>query len=95
LFKISIQSVSLWHFHVYMYCIPNWFIPSIFLFSTFMMISTYLKILYPFFFPFYQDIFIVQEDPLWEFCTASHCTWLDRPSFLFKAVLGQRAWLKW
>jgi hypothetical protein len=52
LFKISIQSVSLWHVHVYMYCIPNRFIPSIFLFSTFMMISTYLKILYPFFFPF-------------------------------------------
>jgi hypothetical protein len=24
----------LWHFHVYMYYNPNWFIPSIFLIST-------------------------------------------------------------
>jgi hypothetical protein len=28
--KISIHRVSLWHFHVCMYCIPNWLIPSIF-----------------------------------------------------------------
>jgi hypothetical protein len=34
LFKIPIQSVSLWHFHAYMYYNPNWFIPFIFLFST-------------------------------------------------------------
>jgi hypothetical protein len=34
LFRIAIQGVSLWHFHVYMYCIPDWFISSIFLLST-------------------------------------------------------------
>jgi hypothetical protein len=34
LFKIAIQVVSLWHFHVYMYYIPNRFIVSIFLLST-------------------------------------------------------------
>jgi hypothetical protein len=33
LFKISIQVVSLWHFHVYMYYNLNWFISSIFLLS--------------------------------------------------------------
>jgi hypothetical protein len=32
LFKIGTQGVSLWHFHVFMYCSPNWFI-SIFLHS--------------------------------------------------------------
>jgi hypothetical protein len=31
LFKIAMQGVSLWHFHVYMYCDPVWFISSIFL----------------------------------------------------------------
>jgi hypothetical protein len=31
LFNIAIQGVSLWHFHVYMYYNPNWFIPSVFL----------------------------------------------------------------
>jgi hypothetical protein len=35
LFKISSQGVSLWHFHVCMYYNPNYFIPSIFLLSTF------------------------------------------------------------
>jgi hypothetical protein len=34
LFKITIQGVSLWHFHVYMYYNLNWFISSIFLLST-------------------------------------------------------------
>jgi hypothetical protein len=34
LFKIAIQGVSLWPFHVYMYCNPNCFICSIFLLST-------------------------------------------------------------
>jgi hypothetical protein len=29
LFKIVIWGVSLWHFHVYMYYNPNWFIPCI------------------------------------------------------------------
>jgi hypothetical protein len=33
LFKIAIQGISLWHFHVYMYYNLNWFIPSIFLLS--------------------------------------------------------------
>jgi hypothetical protein len=33
LFKIATQGVFLWHFHVYMYYSPNWFI-SIFLLST-------------------------------------------------------------
>jgi hypothetical protein len=32
LFKISPQEVSLWHFHVYMYYSPNWFITSTFFF---------------------------------------------------------------
>jgi hypothetical protein len=32
--KLSIQRVSSWHFHVYTYYNPNWFIPSIFLLST-------------------------------------------------------------
>jgi hypothetical protein len=31
--NITIQGVSLWHFHVYMCCNLNWFIPSIFLLS--------------------------------------------------------------
>jgi hypothetical protein len=34
LFKIPIQGVSLWYFHVYMYYNLNWFIPPIFLLST-------------------------------------------------------------
>jgi hypothetical protein len=34
LFKIATQRVSMWHFHVYMYYNPNWFISSIFLLST-------------------------------------------------------------
>jgi hypothetical protein len=34
LFKIVIQGVSLWHFHIYMYYSSNWFISSIFLLST-------------------------------------------------------------
>jgi hypothetical protein len=34
LYKIAIQGVSLWHFHVYMYYNLNWFIPSIFRLST-------------------------------------------------------------
>jgi hypothetical protein len=33
LFKIATQGVFLWHFHVCMYCTPNWFISSIFLLS--------------------------------------------------------------
>jgi hypothetical protein len=34
LFKIATQGASLWHFHVYMYYNPNWFISSVFLLST-------------------------------------------------------------
>jgi hypothetical protein len=34
LFKIAIQGISLLHFHVHMYYNLNWFMPSIFLFST-------------------------------------------------------------
>jgi hypothetical protein len=34
LFKIATQGVSLWHFHVYIYYNPNWFISTIFLLST-------------------------------------------------------------
>jgi hypothetical protein len=34
LYKIAIQGVLLWHFHVYMFCNLNWFIPSIFLLFT-------------------------------------------------------------
>jgi hypothetical protein len=34
LFKIVIQGVSLWHFHLYMYYNPLWFITSIFVLST-------------------------------------------------------------
>jgi hypothetical protein len=34
LFKVAVQWVSLWHFRVYVYYNPNWFIPSIFLLST-------------------------------------------------------------
>jgi hypothetical protein len=52
LFQIATQGVSLWHFHVYMYYNPNWFISPIFLLSTsdplLMVISTDLKILYLF-----------------------------------------------
>jgi hypothetical protein len=33
LYKIAIQGVSLWYFHVYTYYNPNWFIPSILLLS--------------------------------------------------------------
>jgi hypothetical protein len=32
--KTATQEVSLWHFCVYMYYIPNWFFPSIYLLST-------------------------------------------------------------
>jgi hypothetical protein len=52
LFKIDIQGVSLWHFHVYMYDSQIWFISSIFSFfylSPFLMVvSMDLKILYSF-----------------------------------------------
>jgi hypothetical protein len=34
LFKIAMHGVSLWHFCIYLYYIPNWFISSIFLLST-------------------------------------------------------------
>jgi hypothetical protein len=34
LFKIATQDILLWHFHVYMNYILNWFIPSSFLLST-------------------------------------------------------------
>jgi hypothetical protein len=34
LFKIAIQGVSLWHFHVYVHCNPNLFISFIFLLSS-------------------------------------------------------------
>jgi hypothetical protein len=34
LFKVATQGVSLWHFHVYVYYNPNWFIFSILLLST-------------------------------------------------------------
>jgi hypothetical protein len=34
LHKIALQGISLWHFHVYMYYNLNWFIPSIFLLFT-------------------------------------------------------------
>jgi hypothetical protein len=34
LFKIALQGVSLWHFHVRMYYNPNWFISSILLLFT-------------------------------------------------------------
>jgi hypothetical protein len=51
LFKVYLERVSLWHFHVYMYCIPNWFIPSIapfYLSHLLMVISAGSKILYSF-----------------------------------------------
>jgi hypothetical protein len=32
LFKVALEGISLWHFHVYMYFNPNWFMLSIFLF---------------------------------------------------------------
>jgi hypothetical protein len=34
LFKTTIRGVSLWHFHVCMYCNPNWLTSFIFLLST-------------------------------------------------------------
>jgi hypothetical protein len=34
LFKVVMQDVSLWHFHVHMHQNPNCFIPSVFLLST-------------------------------------------------------------
>jgi hypothetical protein len=34
LFKKTTLGISLWHFHVYVYQILNWFIPFIFLLST-------------------------------------------------------------
>jgi hypothetical protein len=33
LFKVAIQGISLWYFHVYMCYNPNWFISSVFLLS--------------------------------------------------------------
>jgi hypothetical protein len=57
LYMIAIQGVSLWHFHIYMYYSPNWFITSIFLPFTlvpfYMVISTRLKFLYSFLFQKY------------------------------------------
>jgi hypothetical protein len=32
MFNIDIEVISMWHFHVYIYYNPNWFI-SVFLFS--------------------------------------------------------------
>jgi hypothetical protein len=61
LFKIAIHGVSLWHFHVYMYYNPNWFI-SVFLLSTlvpfFVVILTGLNILYSFLYRKYIFIFL-------------------------------------
>jgi hypothetical protein len=34
LLKINMQGVSLWHFRLYLYCAPKWFICSIFFLST-------------------------------------------------------------
>jgi hypothetical protein len=34
LFKITLQVVFLWHFHVYMFYNSNWFMPSVFFLST-------------------------------------------------------------
>jgi hypothetical protein len=45
LFMISIQRISLWHFHGCMYCIPNWFIPSIFLLFTLVLLWWFKNIL--------------------------------------------------
>jgi hypothetical protein len=33
--KVATQGVSLWYFHVYMYCTPNWLMSSNYLHSTF------------------------------------------------------------
>jgi hypothetical protein len=53
----KIQGVSLWHFHVYMYCNLNWFIPLYFspcyISLLLLVISTGFKILYSFFFFFF------------------------------------------
>jgi hypothetical protein len=49
LFKIAIQEVSMWHFHVNMYYNLNWFTPCIFLLST----------LVPFLWWFQHSIFIL------------------------------------
>jgi hypothetical protein len=43
LFKIAIQVVSLWHFHVCVYYILSWFVPSIFLLSTFVPFLWWLR----------------------------------------------------
>jgi hypothetical protein len=40
LFKIATQGVSLWQVHVYMYYNLNWFISSIFLLSTLLLVRT-------------------------------------------------------
>jgi hypothetical protein len=52
LYKIAMQGVLLWHFHVCMYYYLNWFIPSIFLLSSLVSPSygdfKRLKILYSF-----------------------------------------------
>jgi hypothetical protein len=45
LYNVTIWEVTFWHFHVYVYYNPNWFILSIFLL---MVISTGLKTLYSF-----------------------------------------------
>jgi hypothetical protein len=42
LFKIAIQGVTLWHFHIYIYNNSIWFISSIFLFSA-LVSSLWLK----------------------------------------------------
>jgi hypothetical protein len=66
LFKITIQGVSLWHFHVCMYYNPNWFIPSIFLpFSPLLMvISTVLKIIYSLLYKKYMNHIHLLNFPL-------------------------------
>jgi hypothetical protein len=63
-FRISIQRVSLWHFHVYMYCVPNWFILFICLLYTLVLFggltlvsSAGLKILYSFLYRKYITFF--------------------------------------
>jgi hypothetical protein len=52
LFKITIQDVSLWYFHVYIFWNPNLFIPFIFLLSTLVPFLWWLqqikKVLYSF-----------------------------------------------
>jgi hypothetical protein len=53
LFKIAIQSISLWHFYVYMYYSAEWSSPLFFSIrepSFLVVISTGLKILYSFFY---------------------------------------------